>query len=100
MIARLWRGWTTTEKAPLYRRHFHATVRPHIAALPGFRGCFLLEKGEDGEVEFLAVTHWQSLESIEAFAGDDISIARIEPQVRAALSRFETTATHYEIVEA
>ena len=100
MIARLWRGWASVEKAGLYRRHFRANVRPHIEALPGFRGCFLLERSENGEVEFLAVTHWQSLNSIRAFAGDDVSAAKIEPQARAVLSRFETTATHYESVEA
>ncbi len=100
MIARFWRGRATSQNAPLYRRHFRDNVRPHIETLPGFRGCFLLEKSKDGEVEFLAVTHWQSLESIKAFAGDDVSIAKVEPQARAVLSRFEETATHYEIVEA
>ena len=100
MIARFWRGWALMENAHLYRRHFRDNVRPHIEALPGFRGCCLLEKSNNGEVEFLAVTHWQSLESIEAFAGEDISAAKVEPQARAVLSRFETTATHYQIVEA
>ena len=100
MIARLWRGWATSQNALLYRQHFRDNVRPHIEALPGFRGCFLLEKRENGEVEFLAVTHWQSLDAIKAFAGDDVSVAKVEPQARAVLSRFETTATHYEIVEA
>ena len=99
MIARFWRGWAMAANAHLYRQHFRANVRPHIEALPGFRGCFLLERSENGEVEFLAVTHWQSLESIKAFAGDDVSIAKVEPQARAVLSRFETTATHYEILE-
>lgn len=62
MIARLWRGWATPQNAELYRRHFRASVRPHIEALPGFGGCFLLEKSNNDEVEFLAVTHWQSLD--------------------------------------
>jgi heme-degrading monooxygenase HmoA len=99
MIARFWRGWATLEQAELYRRHFRDNVQPHIEALSGFGGAWLLEKSENGEVEFLAVTHWQSLESIKAFAGDDISQAKVEPQARAALSRFETAATHYEIVD-
>lgn len=100
MIARFWRGWAAAENAPLYRRHFRDNVRPLIEALPGYRGCFLLERSENGEVEFLAVTHWRSLDSIKAFAGDDVLMAKVEPQARAVLSRFETTATHYEIVEA
>ena len=97
MIARFWRGWALAGKAHLYRRHFRDIVRPHVEALPGFRSAWLLEKRENGEVEFLAVTHWQSLESVKAFAGDDVSVAKVEPQTRAVLSRFETTATHYRI---
>jgi heme-degrading monooxygenase HmoA len=100
MIARFWRGWATVENAALYRQHFRDNVGPHIESLPGFSGCYLLEKSENGEVEFLAITHWQSLDSIKAFAGDDVSVAKIEPQARAVLSRFETTAIHYEIVVA
>jgi heme-degrading monooxygenase HmoA len=97
-IARLWRGWASSAQADLYRRHFRDSVRPEIEALPGFAGAWLLEKEESGEVEFLTVTHWHSREAIKSFAGDDISKAKVEPQARAVLSRFETTATHYEIV--
>ena len=100
MIARFWRGWAKPEQAPLYRRHFRDNVRPEIEALPGFVGAWLLEKKDNGEVEFLAVTHWHSLEAIKAFAGDDISKAKVEPQARAVLARFETTATHYEITNS
>jgi heme-degrading monooxygenase HmoA len=97
VIARFWRGWAKPQQADLYRFHFRDNVRPEIEALPGFVGAWLLEREENGEVEFLAVTHWQSLEAIKAFAGDDISKAKVEPQARAVLSRFETTATHYKI---
>ena len=99
-IARFWRGWASAEKAELYRRHFRDNVRPQIEALPGFAGAWLLEKRQNGEVEFLAVTHWQSLDAIMAFAGADISQAKVEPQARAVLERYETTATHYDIARA
>jgi len=100
VIARFWRGCAKAERAELYRRHFRDNVRPHIEALPDFVGAWLLEQRKDGEVEFLAVTHWQSLEAIKAFAGDDVSKAKVEPQARAVLERFETTATHYEIASS
>lgn len=100
MIARFWRGWASSENAPLYRRHFRDKVRPQIEALPGFAGAWLLQKEESGEVEFLAVTHWQSLDAIRAFAGADVSAAKVEPQARAVLSRFDTTAAHYELADA
>lgn len=87
------------DKADLYRRHFRRNVRPQIEALPGFAGAWLLERTENGEVEFLAVTHWQSLDAIKAFAGPDVSRAKVEPQARAVLDRFETSATHYAIAD-
>ena len=97
MIARFWRGWAMAENAHLYRRHFRDNVRPHIEALPGFRGCCLLEKSNNGEVEFLAVRLAEPTGGQILFAGDDVSVAKVEPQTRAVLSRFETTATHYRI---
>lgn len=100
MIARFWRGWATADKADLYRRHFRNAVRPQIEALPGFAGAWLLQKERNGAVEFLAVTHWRSLEAIKAFAGDDIAQAKVEPQARAVLDRFDLTADHYELADA
>ena len=102
MIARIWRGWAVGANVAAYRRHFEQAVRPHLAALPGFCGCLLLEgaSGDDVETEITAVTLWHSLDDIRAFAGTDIAVARVEPAARAVLARFSETVEHREVAAA
>jgi len=97
MIARTWRGRATTAKAHDYHRHFTTEVVPNLKSIAGHKGAYLLRRDVGGEVEFLAVTLWDSLETIKAFSGADPQAAHIEPQGRAALSDFDEFARHYEI---
>jgi heme-degrading monooxygenase HmoA len=101
MIARLWRGRTANAvDADAYARHATGTVFPWLKTLAGHRGAYLLRREVDGGTEFLALTLWDSRQSIEAFAGSDISKANVEPAARAVLSRFDDFATHYDVVAA
>lgn len=52
----------------------------------------------DGEIEYLAVTLWDSIDTIEAFSGDYIEVGHIEPDGLAALIEFDEFAHNYEIV--
>jgi heme-degrading monooxygenase HmoA len=97
MIARMWRGRAETAKADAYCRHFTTNVVPHLKDLAGHRGAYLLKRQIDGEVEFVAVTLWESLEAIKRFAGPDPSVAIVEPEGRAALSTYDDRAQHYEV---
>ena len=55
-------------------------------------------RGKDnGEVEFLAVTLWDSIESVRVFAGQNPDVAIVEPEGRAALSTFDDFVRHYDI---
>jgi heme-degrading monooxygenase HmoA len=101
MIARLWRGQAAdTANADAYARHAINTVFPSLKDLAGHRGAYLLRRDVEGATEFLAMTLWDSRQSIEAFAGSDISKAVVEPEARAVLSGFDDFATHYEVVPA
>jgi heme-degrading monooxygenase HmoA len=97
MIARTWCGKATTEKADDYQRHFTTRVAPHLKELEGHRGAYLLRREVNGEVEFLAVTLWDSIESVKVFARQKPDVAFVEPGGRAALSSFDEFARHYEI---
>lgn len=97
MIARIWRGKASTEKASDYERHFTTHVAPRLRELAGQRGAYLLRREHDGEVEFLAVTLWDSIDSIRAFSGQNPDVAIVEPEGRAALSSFDDFARHYDI---
>jgi hypothetical protein len=49
------------------------------------------------EVEFIAVTLWESLAAIREFAGAEIERAVVEPEARAVLSSFDGFVRHFEL---
>jgi len=100
MITRIWRGQATTENAPYYRQHATERVFPSLEKLRGHQGAYLLSRQIGGQVEFLAVTLWDSIDSIKAFSGDDPEAAVVEPEARAVLSSFDDFARHYEVIYA
>ncbi len=73
------------------------TVFPELGTLADHEGAWLLRREADGRTEFLAVTFWESLDSIRSFAGDEIATAIVEPEARAVLSDFDDFARHYEL---
>ncbi len=97
MIVRLWRGQATDANADAYCHHVTETVFPSLKTLSGHHGAWLLRREADGHTEFLAITLWESLEAIQAFAGGDIGMAIVEPGARAVLSDFDDFARHYEV---
>ena len=97
MIARIWRANASHEKAGTYQRHFAATVVPHLKSIAGYEGASLLRRKVDNGVELLAVTLWESMDSIRAFAGADPATAVVDPEAKAMLTTFDTTAHHYEV---
>jgi heme-degrading monooxygenase HmoA len=97
MIVRIWRGQATNAKADAYFQHVTGTVFPSLKGLAGHRGAWLLRRQVDGQTEFLAVTLWESLDSIRAFAGCDVATATVEPEARAVLAEFDDFARHYEV---
>jgi heme-degrading monooxygenase HmoA len=97
MIARIWCGRAQPAKASGYVRHFSQSVVPSLKKLDGHRGAWLLQREAEGTTEFLALTLWDSCESIRAFAGIDVEKAHVEPEARAVLSDFDDFAQHYAV---
>jgi heme-degrading monooxygenase HmoA len=97
MIARLWRGAAEAGNADAYQRHATATVFPSLRDIPGHCGAFLLKRAAAGRTEFLAVTLWDSIEAVRAFAVADPDTAVVEPAARAVLAEFDDFARHYEV---
>ncbi len=97
MITRIWRGEALAANADAYEHFVTQRVFTEIAKLPGHRGAYLLRRELNGSVEFLAVTLWESLAAIRAFAGDKLETAVVEPEARAVLSTFDEFVRHYEV---
>jgi hypothetical protein len=50
-------------------------------------------------VEFLVVTIWESLDSIRAFAGNDVESAVVPPKARDMMIEYDRSARHYQVVD-
>ena len=98
MIARLWRGWTRPENADAYEDFLRTKMFPSIHRVPGFLGADLLRRDLDGEVAFVTITRFDSIEAVRAFAGEDYEQAVVEPEARSLLSRLDERSEHYEVV--
>jgi antibiotic biosynthesis monooxygenase (ABM) superfamily enzyme len=96
MITRLWRGWTTSENADAYKRFLVGELFPSMRQIPGFRGADVLTRDDDGDVAFVTLTRFDSVDAIRAFAGDDYETPVLEPQALALLARYEPRAIHFD----
>ncbi len=54
-----------------------------------------MRRDEGAVTHFLAVTHWDSEESIRAFAGEDLLKAKYYPEDKEFLLEFEPQVQHY-----
>jgi heme-degrading monooxygenase HmoA len=99
MIIREWRGRAAIEHAAAYTAHFRSSVVPELKAIAGFLGAQLCGRQVSGQIEFLVLTTWSSMEAIKSFAGSDVSKAVVEPGAEAALVGFDDTVQHYEVIE-
>ncbi len=100
LTVRTWSATASPSGAEDYSRYFADTLLPQLRELPGFAGAYLLRRdlGQDGTAELTAHTFWESREAIRAFAGEDITVAIIEPEARAMLLDFDRSATHRSVV--
>ena len=85
MITRIWRGSTTPENAAAYQNLLLNEIFPSIASrnLPGYRGISLAWRDSDNEVEFVTIMWFDSIVSVQAFAGDNYEVAVVPPRARA-----------------
>jgi heme-degrading monooxygenase HmoA len=99
MIIREWRGRASPSAAAEYPKHFRSSVVPELRAVHGFVGAQLAQRPLKGQIEFVVLTFWRSMAAIRAFAGANVDRAVVEPGAVAALSDFDSSVQHYEVIE-
>ena len=99
MIARTWRGWTRPEDADAYVEYLQETGMKGYRATPGNRSAFLLRREEGERTEFVTLSFWDDLESIKAFAGEEVDTAIFYPEDDRFLVDRETAVNHYEVTD-
>ena len=83
------------EDADAYERFLLMELFPSMRDIPGFRGAELLRRPDGGEVAFVTLTRFDSLDAIRAFAGDDYEVPVLEPEALALLSHYDEQALHF-----
>jgi heme-degrading monooxygenase HmoA len=99
MISRIWHGYTTHVNADDYEALLKSEIFVGIQnrQIDGYRGIQLFRRNLGDEVEFITLMWFDSIEAIQAFAGDDYEVAVVPPKARTLLSRFDARSQHYEV---
>ncbi|TDC91429.1 antibiotic biosynthesis monooxygenase [Nonomuraea deserti] len=100
MIARIWHGTTPVDKSADYLRLMREVAIPDYRSTPGNRGAYVLHRESGGVAHFQMLTFWDSEESVTAFAGDDVTVAKYYDFDDAYLLEKEPRAVHYELHDA
>ncbi|MGZ8556864.1 MAG: antibiotic biosynthesis monooxygenase [Chitinophagaceae bacterium] len=96
MIARTWHGRTKSSDADRYREYVMETGIKNLTSTNGNAGAQIWQQ-QDGDITHIwVVSWWDSLESIKAFAGEDITIARYYDADPDYLLELERNVQHYE----
>jgi hypothetical protein len=100
-IKRVWHGWTEPGDANSYQSLLRAEIFPGIESknIAGFRKIELLRRDLGGEVEFITIMTFDSIESVIAFQGVDYTHAYVPDAARKVLKRWDETSAHYEVTE-
>jgi len=98
MITRIWHGYTKPENVDAYHQLLTTKILPGIHRVKGYHGTYLLRRDLQGEVEFITLTLWESLDAIREFAGQDYETAVVPPEARTLLIRFDERSEHYGTV--
>ena len=97
MIGRTWRGWTRAEDAGAYADYVAETGLAAYRSTPGNRGAWVLTRTEGERAEILAVSLWDDLAAIRAFAGEDPERAVFYPEDDRFLIERERFAVHWSV---
>ena len=100
-IVRVWGGYGTQAGVDRYcREHFPNSVLPHLRSIEGFIEVKVMTRRGRDETEVVVATTWDSIESVQAFAGEDYEKAVVEPVVRELLNRFDDRVAHFAVALA
>jgi heme-degrading monooxygenase HmoA len=98
VISRQWRGLAKSTHADEYVEHLRTETFPQLAKIPGFIDASILRRRVREGVEFLIVTHWESIGAIEQFSGRDSEVAVVPERVQNMMIEYDRRVRHYEVV--
>ena len=97
VIARIWKGEVPLDRSDEYLERMRTVAIPDYHSAEGNRGVFALRRHHEDRAEFLMLTFWESLESIEAFAGSEIEVAKYYDFDAEVLLEMAPNVDHFEL---
>lgn len=98
MYAREWKCKVPLKKCDGFIDYLYQTGVKDTSLTPGFIGAQIFQRQMDRKAEITFITYWDKLSSIEAFAGADISKAKLYPEDHKFELEPELTVQHYEVL--
>ncbi len=99
MIAREWKCRVPEAHSDGFTGYLYETGIRDSSATPGFLGAQIFRRPLAVNVEITLITYWDNLEAIKAFAGEDISQARLYPEDEEYELEPDLSVQHYEVME-
>lgn len=99
MIAREWKARCPQPHKTGFIKYLYETGVKDASSTTGFKGAQIFTRDLGDDVEVTLISYWESLDSIKAFAGVDITVARLYPEDYQYQLKADNFVTHYEVVE-
>ncbi len=99
MIAREWKCRVPLVHSEGFTAYLYETGIKDSSATPGYIGAQIFRRALQDRIELTLITYWNDLESIKAFAGEDVEQARLYPEDAVFELEPELTVQHYEVIE-
>ena len=100
-ILRTWTFWIRTPQREECRLHLEVTKLAEMRAAPGNRRAAALFRDRgDGTTVVTVMSVWDSMDSIRAFAGQEMEQPSIDAQDRGKLFDREPLVRHYPMSDA
>ena len=99
MIAREWKCRVPEVHSDGFMDYLYKTGIKDSSATSGFLGAQIFRRSLAGKVELTLITYWDKLEAIKAFAGEDISQARLYAEDEVYELEPDLSVQHYEVIE-
>ncbi|MBK9155856.1 MAG: antibiotic biosynthesis monooxygenase [Chloracidobacterium sp.] len=96
VITRVWHGRTSAEHADEYLQFVIESGVPDYKSVPGNISVEIWRRIEGDICHFWTVTKWDSFESIQKFAGEDLEKAKYYDDDAKFLLEFEEKVIHCE----
>lgn len=97
-VARMWRGEVPLARADEYEQYLKSAGVAKLRSIPGNLGVDTFRRTVGDREEFVVISYWPSEETIRAYAGEDVTKARLLPRDPEFLIEPEPRVRHYQIV--